>query len=128
MSVLDFNKPEKIRPTDEHNKMHSSDSGIDGTYVSNMSDADKEKWKATHIKRGEDPRIEIRKTFSYSNGLGWKEEGAFSVYAQVLIVVRPPTNTMMPNVVMSANGKIPFDVQTYAEFQQAIEEAKIILI
>lgn len=39
--------------------MHTSDSGVDGTYVPNMSKADNERWKAKHIT-GENERIEIR--------------------------------------------------------------------
>lgn len=61
--LLCFDKPKKIRNTKEHNEMYSSDSGVAGTYVPNMSEEDKNKWKAKHIK-GEDERIEIRKTIN----------------------------------------------------------------
>ena len=59
--VLDFDKPQKVRSTEEHNDRFQSDAGVAGTFVPNMSEEDKNKWKAKHIK-GEDERIEIRKT------------------------------------------------------------------
>ena len=59
--ILDFDKPKKIRSTKEHNEMFQSDTDVTGTYVPNMSKKDMAKWKAKHIK-GEDERIEIRKT------------------------------------------------------------------
>lgn len=49
MAILDFSKPEKIRSTADHNKRYTSDSGVDGTYVPNMSEADMHKWKAKYI-------------------------------------------------------------------------------
>jgi len=45
-SILDFNKPQKARPTDIHNEIFQSASGIAGTYESNMSKADKRKFKS----------------------------------------------------------------------------------
>jgi hypothetical protein len=60
--LLNFKIPEKIRKITDHNEMYESDSGVDGSYVPNMSDEDKCKWKAKHIK-GDDECIEIRKTF-----------------------------------------------------------------
>ena len=47
--LLCFDKPKKVRSTEEHNKTYMSDSGIAGTYVPNMSEEDKNKWKAKHI-------------------------------------------------------------------------------
>ena len=67
MGLLSFDKPKKIRSTEEHNKMFSSDSGISGTYVPNMSKEDQLKWKAKHIK-GDDERVEIRKELTDYNG------------------------------------------------------------
>jgi hypothetical protein len=58
-----FRHTKKIRSTAEHNSKYGSDSGIPGTYVPNMSEEDKNKWKAKHIK-GDDERIEIRKSFN----------------------------------------------------------------
>jgi hypothetical protein len=58
-----FRKTKKLRSGEEHNAQYTSDSGISGTYVPNMSDVDMNKWKAKHIT-GDDERIEIRKTFN----------------------------------------------------------------
>lgn len=56
--ILSFDKTKKIRSTEEHNKMYMSEA-VTGTYVSNMSETDKKKFHAKHIK-GENERIEIR--------------------------------------------------------------------
>ena len=66
MGLLSFDKPKKVRTTEEHNKMFSSDCGVAGTYVPNMSKEDELKWKAKHIK-GDDERVEIRKEFGGAN-------------------------------------------------------------
>jgi hypothetical protein len=60
VGLLSFEIPKKVRSTEEHNRINSSDSGIDGTYVPNMSEEDRRKWKARHVK-GENERVEIRK-------------------------------------------------------------------
>ena len=57
--ILSFKKPKKTLSTEEHNENYSSDCGIAGTYVSNMSKEDKQRFKAKHIK-GADERVEIR--------------------------------------------------------------------
>lgn len=123
MSLIDFNKPKKIRSTEEHNKMHSSDSGVAGTYVPNMSDADRKKWKGIHVK-GTDERIEIRKTIGGTQLLvivyknvrftHWKENQA-EWYKN------------HNNVRMSMNGKLDMTFEEYDELTKVIEEAKEIL-
>jgi hypothetical protein len=124
--VLSFDKPKKLRSTDEHAQMYSSDTNVDGTYAPNMSEKDKLKWKAKHIG-GDDPRIEIRKTVSgvdptlakkYANrGYTW----AGSCSAQVLVIVRKT------GVVMSGNGRMVFDNKTWFELGQVVEEAQKLL-
>ena len=114
--ILSLDKPAKILPTEEHNAFYSSDTNIAGTYVPNMSEDDQKKWKAKVIKRGDDPRVEIRKTV-----YGGKDP-RFNGYAQVLMIVRPDGS-----VVMSANGKICFAPQTFIEFKQAVDEARTLL-
>ena len=121
MAILDFNKPAKVRSTADHNKRYMSDSGVDGTYVPNMSEADMKKWKAKHIK-GADERIEIRKTL---NGV------------QLLVVVyktRKETEGYggimrmeHENVQMSMNGKLQMSFAQYKELKEAISEAIVIL-
>ena len=62
MGLLCFDKPKKARSTENHNIACSSDSGIPGTYVPNMSRTDREKWKGKIVgtRRGK-PQVEIRK-------------------------------------------------------------------
>lgn len=123
--LLCFDKPKKVRSTEEHNKIYMSDSGIAGTYVPNMSEEDKNKWKAKHIK-GDDERIEIRKTM---NGV------------QVLIVVykkeRPVKwnghnqsewNKRHQNVQMSMNGKLDMTWDEFWDISEAVKEALEILL
>jgi hypothetical protein len=111
--ILDFHQPKKVRPTDKHNKMHQSDASAAGTYVPNMSDKDRAKWKARQIG-GQDPRIEIRKTV---RGIDPYPRAGHCA-AQVLIIVRPD------RVIMSTNNRIVWDNQTFAELMQAVEEAR----
>lgn len=132
MKILDFNKPAKLRPTAEHNAMHTSDSGVAGTYVPNMSDEDAARWKAKYIK-GENERIEIRKSFHM---------------AQIVIVVRKFAPTPMPklsaltapmkvyneqrtkwreaqnNIKISMNGSLWLSHTDWLEMRVAIEEAE----
>lgn len=110
MQVLSWDKPKKLRSTEEHSRLHSSDSGVAGTFVPNMSVEDNRRWKAKHIK-GDDERVEIRKEFT-----GYKS------WSQVLITVRSD------GFVMSMNGKTGMNNDTYEEFRQAIEEARHVLI
>jgi len=115
MSLLCWDKPKKIRSTEDHNNMFVSEAGVDGTYVPNMSGKDMMKWKAKHIHKGDDPRVEIRKT---TQG---KPRGSnkYGTYSQMLLVVRPD-NT----VVISGNSKSEVDI---GELNQAINEAKKVL-
>jgi hypothetical protein len=137
--ILSFEKPKKVRSTEEHNNLFSSDCGVAGTFVPNMSKKDELKWRAKHIG-GEDERVEIRKT------LGG---------AQVLIVVfKNPYHPPYPkypetrytdsayhvnlgkykekqkewykrheNIKLSMNGKIDMTLNDYNELSLAIQEA-----
>jgi hypothetical protein len=121
--ILDFEKPQKIRSTEKHNEMYSSDSGIDGTYVSNMSEADTKKFKAKHIT-GEHERVEIR----------------VSMGVNVVIIVYKKENPVKWNykkqdeyrkrhldVQFSVNGKLDISFEQWNMINQAIDEAKQIL-
>jgi hypothetical protein len=118
--ILSFEKPKKVRSTEKHNEMFSSDSGVAGTYVPNMSEEDELKWKAKHIK-GDDERVEIRKTI----------DGA-----QLLIVVYAKARPVKynwnhidewrkrhENVSISMNGKLSMTLVEYDEMKRAIDEA-----
>ena len=141
--ILNFEKPKKVRSTEEHNNLFSSDCGVAGTFVPNMSKEDELKWKAKHIG-GDDERIEIRKT------LGG---------AQVLIIVyKEPYHPTYPhypetrytdssyhvnmakykerqkewykrheNIKISMNGKVDMTLEEYADLREAISEARLLL-
>lgn len=122
MTILNFDKPPKVRSTEEHVNRYVSDGGVPGTYVPNMSKADQERWKAKHIK-GADERIEIRKTF---NGV------------QLLIVVYKeirdtPSRDWRERskdhnqVRISMNGKLDLTLYNYDQMNAAIMEARELL-
>jgi len=119
--ILSFEKPKKIRSTENHNEMNMSDSGVAGTYVSNMSDADKKRFKAKHIK-GNDERVEIRVQMNGVNILikvfknkketkgDWRE--------------RAKDNSDMQ---MSMNGKLDITLDEWVLINDSIYEAKCLL-
>lgn len=109
MKILSWEKPKKARSTEEHNEGHQSDTGIPGTYVPNMGDADKRTWKAKKIG-GKRPRVEIRKT---TDGPGLVD--GKNTYAQMILVVT------MDAVQFSSNGK---SVMSAEELMRAISEAR----
>jgi len=124
-SLLSFEKPKKVKSTENHNETYQSDSGVAGTYVPNMSKADTLKWKAKHIQ-GADERIEIRKTL----------EGV-----QLLVVVYKKENPVEyshgdvkawhkrhQNVRMSMNGKLDMTWENWWDLQEAVKEAFEILL
>jgi hypothetical protein len=79
----------------------SADSAPPGVYVPNMSEADRDAWKAKLIG-GRDPRVEIRKAAGGT---------------QVLIVVRPG------GVRMSMNGPASFTREEWGQLAAAVAEA-----
>jgi len=124
-NILSFDKPKKVLTTEKHNERYSSDSGIAGTYVPNMSKDDMLKWKAKYIK-GDDERIEIRKTI----------EGI-----QLLIVVYKKAHPVKWNynkqdewrkrhqdINISMNGKLDMTSDEYWDMLEAINEAIEILL
>ena len=115
MGILCFDKPKKLRPFKDHADYYASDTNIAGTYVPNMSDEDRLKWKAKHIQ-GADPRVEIRKTVcGMDAGRSWASS------AQLLVVVRPET------VTMSANSRMIFGLVEWGELLKAVKEARDLL-
>lgn len=107
MALLSFETPKKVKPADET-----------GPYMPNMSNEDKSKYKAKHIT-GTDERIEIRKSISGTQ--------------IVCIVYKAPkfyggSKYMEHDTIqLSANSRIQFNNQLWAELNQAIREAQEIL-
>ena len=116
--ILDFNKPNKIRKTEEHNDYYSSDSMVPGTYVPNMSNEDIEKWKAKlKYKNTDHPQIEIRKdsfviVVAY-NGYKYKHYDR--------------NETRDINVHIASAGPIQLTFEEWKEMKIAVLEAKEIL-
>jgi len=122
-NLLSFDKPKKVVSTEEHNEKHMSDSGIAGTYVSNMSKEDSLKWKAKHIK-GNDERIEIRKMFNCG-------------VSMVMIVYKNPKkavesgngwNRGNQDIRISMNGKLDLTWDDFLDINEAGKEALEILL
>jgi len=130
--ILSFETPEKIRTTEEHNKLYTSDSGINGTYVSNMSDEDSKKFKAKHIK-GDHERIEIRvqiggvncNIFVYKD-IYTPAYQKYSTYEKYLIRLNELKNSHK-HIKFSMNGKMDITFDDWNKINQAIEEAQKIL-
>lgn len=116
MTILSWDKPAKVIPTKVHNAIYSSDSGVEGTYVPNMSDEDKAKWKARHIK-GLLERIEIRKTVDGTQLL--------------LIAYKTPQQhhewEAPYSWKLSSNGSLRLSNHDMIELLEAIKEASAIL-
>ena len=122
--ILDFEKPKKIRSTEKHNERFSSDSGVAGTYVPNMSEADEKKFKAKHIT-GEHERVEIRVTLNGVNAV-------IIVYKKANPVKWDYTKQDLwkkrhLSIQFSINGKLDILQFQWDELNQAIDEAKEIL-
>jgi hypothetical protein len=106
MGLISWDKPKKVASTEAHNNYYSSDSGIAGTYVPNMSREDMLKWKGKKFIKTDNPRIEIRKTAG----------------SNILIVVTLKRSGDS-NFKISSNGKIELNYQEMQEFKQVIDEA-----
>lgn len=108
-SRINWEKPKQARSTEEHNAIHSSDSGIGGTYVPNMSDKDAYAWKGKIINRGKpDARVELRKTFSGGGNL-----------AQVLIILTKD------GMKISTNGAIQMMFDDWNILRCVVDEAQL---
>lgn len=115
-SVLQFDKPKKIRSTEENNEMYKADNAPPGVYVPNMSVEDMLKWKAKKVS-GQSERVEIRKTISFPE---WNA-------AQMVCVVFKDLENNGPAVKITSNGKLIFSRQEWENFKAGVEEAFKIL-
>lgn len=141
--ILDFEKPKKVRSTEEHNNLFSSDCGVAGTFVPNMSKEDQYKWKAKHIG-GDDERIEIRKTLGGSQVLIIVYKNSYhppypeypetkytdSAYHVNLAKYKEKQKEWYKRheeIKLSMNGKVDMTFEEYAEMREAITEAKMLM-
>ena len=119
--ILSFEKPKKIRSTETHNEMNMSDSGVAGTYVSNMSEADKKRFKGKYIK-GADERVEIRIQINGVNVL----IKVFKNKKETKGDWRAKANDHN-KLQMSMNGKLDITLNEWALINDSIDEAKCLL-
>ncbi|MCW2929941.1 MAG: hypothetical protein JWM19_903 [Actinomycetia bacterium] len=110
MTVLTWEKPPPEIPYAEW-AAYQADSTPPGTYIPNMDDGWKRRWKASmHGQRSKDLadlRVVIRKTVFGRQS-----------YAQVLLVVGAGGS-----VLMSMNGKSDFSATEWTEMPKAVKEA-----
>lgn len=128
MTLLCWDKPEKILSTEEW-KETSFDGGPPGGFVPNMSEQDNMKWKAklTGQKLGF-PQVEIRRggmvcIVNLGKGYNYKFYRATkdpSRYSNQL--------TTGVNIHIATNGPIQWTFDELSQFNQAIEEAKEVLL
>lgn len=123
MTTLMWDKPDRVQSVEEW-KSWQADSAPPGTYVPNMSDADRARWKAKKVgfKAGH-PQIEIRKdstviVVSLHGGYKYNGYGSDKPHS-------PPTGGI--NLHIATAGPIRWTWQEWAECQQAIAEARAIL-
>ena len=114
MVRIEWEKPRQLKSPEAHGASYQSDSGIPGTYVPNMSEEDKLKWKGRHVKTGKDPRVEIRKTLRGKH------------YCQLLIVVRYKGPGL--DVIISSNGKQHYKGGDFWDLKQVVDEAYNLLV
>lgn len=142
--LLNFDKPDKIRSKEEHNRKHSSDSGVDGTYVPNMSDEDNMRWKCKHVT-GKMERVEIRRLLGGVNLVifVWKEsyKGSISypsykigmtkeerrLYDKQYEDYEEDQKLVRPDVKMSMNGTMQISFEDWKEIDQIVNEARCYL-
>lgn len=124
MGLICWDKPKKERSTEEHNAMNSSDSGVAGTYVPNMSQSDREKWKGKVTQVKTSPQVEIRKdTFVIIVGLdGYTYKG----YKRVKDTPYS-FSTKGLNIHIASAGPIMMSFEGWEEFKAVVEEARKVL-
>jgi hypothetical protein len=127
MSVLSWDKPEQVMSKEDW-KSCVFDGGPPGSYIPNMSEEDRVRWKAKFVG-GKYPRVEIRKTFTAGQ------------HVQAVIVVSPTGKPIGNrgwgsckndfgediNVKMSMNGSACMTFQEFDNLWAAISEARLVL-
>lgn len=144
MGLLSFEIPKKIKTTEEHNNTYVADSAPPGVYVPNMSEEDRCKWKAKHIK-GENERIEIRKGIggvqlviivykeSFKNGQVEPNEpnredfNLWDEYWDARDKYNDWFKGWHDDIKISMNGSLWLSNKEYKEMIQVIDEAKEIM-
>lgn len=131
MGVLMWDKPKKVKSTEEWREGYGFEGGPSGGYIPNMSEDDERRWKAkiTGVKLGF-PQVEIRKTARQAQMTIIVSLGAGYNYKHYR-AVREPNDPLSGwgttegiNVHISLNGPAQMTFQEVTEMNLAIEEAK----
>lgn len=125
MSIICWDKPKKIRSTEKHCSEYSSDCGVPGTYVPNMSEDDRKKWKGKITQTTSSPQVELRKdSFVVIVGLdGYTYKGYHRVPEKTY-----ERSTKGLNVHIASAGPIQLSFKGWEEFKAAVEEARTFLL
>ena len=118
-----WDKPKKIRSTEAHNAAASSDCGVPGTYVPNMSWEDRGKWKGKVCHTTTSPQVEIRKdSFVIVVGLdGYNYKSYRRIPAQF------QASTKGLNMHIASAGPIRLTFKQWDEFKAVVDEAREVL-
>jgi hypothetical protein len=126
MGVLDWNKPERAMPVEQWQAI-SADGAPPGVWTPNMSDQDRERWKAklVGVRKGE-PQVEIRKSTPGGQMVIIVGLRAYT-FKHYSPDARGYANTQGKNLHISHSGPA---IMTFADFEQlaqAVAEARQVL-
>lgn len=137
MTMLNWNKPEKIRTKQEWEDHSGFCSGPTGGYVPNMSEQDRLSWKAKWVgKTTAHPQVEIRRGFGGSQLLLIVSMGEGYTYKGYK--PKDPTKVQSSagqysyathgvNVHLAANGGIQMTFDELNELHAVVQEARTAL-
>jgi len=121
-----WDQPAKVMTTAERNAI-SADGAPPGVYVSNMSEDDRQRWRAKLIGQSVGhPSVEIRKTAGAAQVVivvtlgGFREKG---VIRSDGFMIRQRHH----NIKISQGGAASYSWEDWEDMKQAIEEARQIL-
>lgn len=123
MSVLSFAKLKKVMTKEEH-QSYTAEGAPPGTYVSNMSDVDRKKWKAKVVgSQSLNFQIELRSEKSGSNLLAIVNGKMPDYDPKEPFAWQGQPHQMK----LSANGPMFFGPKEWDEFMAAVAEAHLVL-
>lgn len=126
MGVLTWEKPEKLRSSEEHAADHSADGAPPGAYVPNMSAEDRMKWKAKLAghKAGY-PQVELRRDGCVivvsSRGYKYKHYDTRDIKRWDK---KSKNADEVCLIHIACSGPMSLTTEEYGKMLQAVEEAK----
>lgn len=114
--TLRWDKPKKVRSSEDHAETFVADGAPPGTYVPNMSSEDRASWKAKLVGvRSNFPHVEIRKDSMVL---------IVSLHGWYKYKYYKPQDTQGVNVHIASAGPIMWTFGEWKECQFAVEEAR----